>query len=813
MSEGLSQGWRTPAEAAKMAYDIGLSPIPARRKSKSAAILAHPARSILRLRPDELDFNSRQNIALMGGYGGLVSPDIDEGGDDTRKFVEGFLGSPVAATIGRPGCWKLIYRMAGWSSPDSLEGLTQDYIAGRYAARDALNAAIAEAREIHGEGDAFERAKDEAEAQEKLACEACEVAFRREADPWIAALGLPRTRTQLKRDGMKIDLLSFYHLIIIPPSIHGKTEKPYRWDGEPLTKERWESAPLITAEQVGALCEAIQPRARPSSSKSAVTAPPVPRSSTGLKSELEAVKEMLDYIQQGHGEGEHRNRFKICVALAARYGDIARPIAERWYPGDNFEKCWQSAFKPYDGPKVGMGTLIKWAREGGWQGALLPNWPRVNKEGAPLRDSPRNVECLLAWIGVEARYDEFSGQIFMHGGDEPCRYDQQYLNKLHIEADAVYFPATKRTLAECVHSLAEKRRYHALREHLESFKHDGVERCETALIRHLGAEDTPYVRAVSRLFFAALARRVLDPGCKYDHMLVLDGEQNLGKSAFFEILAGPWHSSTLPIGADAQKVILETQGVWIAEHAELAGMRRKDVESVKEFITRREDKSPLKYQNEMTHRPRQFVLAGTTNDDRPLQDQTGDRRFLIVEVTQRLDFEKFKAARAQLLAEALLIAKSYGPLVLSPEVIPAAKEKQELARFRSATEERAEGQFKRMAFGQITKDDFYEACGLKAPVRDGEKRAVEHAAKRCGWYVTQHENRVRTDWGRVRVFKRRTLKGNAPWWRYSAVPGKVRCEDEGFAIQVETHHQMADLLGVDPLEDKWLESTTAHFTW
>ncbi len=146
-----------------------------------------------------------------------------------------------------------------------------------------------------------------------------------------------------------------------------------------------------------------------------------------------------------------------------------------------------------DGPKTGMGTLIKWAREGGWPGDLRPRWPHVTggENPKPRTDSPKNVEVFLNWVGLEARLNVFAGAVYLHGGDECREFDQTALNLLHYEASSHSFHIAKRTLNECVETLAAKKQYHPVQDLLLEFekKHDGVARCETAFTDHLGAED------------------------------------------------------------------------------------------------------------------------------------------------------------------------------------------------------------------------------------------------------------------------------------------------------------------------------------
>src|SRR5208337_3327342 len=214
-SENLSFGWTTAAEAAQTAHDMGLSAIPCRARGKKAAGYAHSARSIL---PEKLTFAPDSSIALMGGYGGLLAIDADEGGEAARALSVEYLGEPIAVIAGRPGRWKLLYKASGYvPPPPELEALARAYVKARYAAANAVKEPKREAREKFADDTpALEGALKTVEAEEKALYQTEHNAFRDAAGPWIESHGLPRTRTAVKGNGLKFDILSFYSLIVAP---------------------------------------------------------------------------------------------------------------------------------------------------------------------------------------------------------------------------------------------------------------------------------------------------------------------------------------------------------------------------------------------------------------------------------------------------------------------------------------------------------------------------------------------------------------------------------------------------------------------
>ena len=145
-----------------------------------------------------------------------------------------------------------------------------------------------------------------------------------------------------------------------------------------------------------------------------------------------------------------------------------------------------------------------------------------------------------------------------------------------------------------------------------------------------GAEKTDYNTAALRLFMLGAVSRIYHPGCKFDYMLVLVGDQGKYKSSFFHFLAlnDQWFSDNFN-SLDGDRAFEKLRGMWIVELAELQATKRaKDVESIKSFITSRDDIYRSPYSRRTEHHPRMCVLAGTSNPVDFLTDRTGNRRFL-----------------------------------------------------------------------------------------------------------------------------------------------------------------------------------------
>ena len=183
--------------------------------------------------------------------------------------------------------------------------------------------------------------------------------------------------------------------------------------------------------------------------------------------------------------------------------------------------------------------------------------------------------------------------------------------------------------------MASERAYHPVKEYLDALPEwDGVKRTDTLLTDYLGAEDSAYTRAVIRKTLAAAVARIYQPGTKFDSVLILNGPQGIGKSTLFARLAGAWFSDSLTLTDMRDKSGPEKlQGYWILELGELAGMKKTDVETVKSFLSRVDDKYRASYGLNVESHPRQCVIVGSTNTESGfLRDITGNRRFWPVRV-------------------------------------------------------------------------------------------------------------------------------------------------------------------------------------
>ncbi len=233
-----------------------------------------------------------------------------------------------------------------------------------------------------------------------------------------------------------------------------------------------------------------------------------------------------------------------------------------------------------------------------------------------------------------------------------------------------------------VTKVADDRSYHPIREFIETLPEwDGIERVDTILIDYLGATDNEYVRAVTRKILCAAIARILEPGCKFDSMLVLNGPQGVGKSTLIAKLGGEWFSDSLSLNDTKDKTAAEKlQGYWILEIGELAGLKKAEVETLRSFLSRQNDIYRASFGKRATPHLRQCVFFGTTNAEKGyLRDTTGNRRFWPVKTPGGGTKQSWYITRDEILqiwAEVLVYTKAGEKLYLEPRLETFAKEEQ-----------------------------------------------------------------------------------------------------------------------------------------
>lgn len=215
--------------------------------------------------------------------------------------------------------------------------------------------------------------------------------------------------------------------------------------------------------------------------------------------------------------------------------------------------------------------------------------------------------------------------------EEPMR-DVDY-SGVRNYIECVYGIVSSQKIDDAIALDVEKHQYHPIRDYINSLTWDGVPRVDTLLIDYFGATDNKYTRAAIRKALCAAVARVFEPGTKYDMVLVLVGKQSTYKSTFIRKLGVNWFSDTFST-FQGKESFEQLQGAWLIEMAELSGLKKAEVESVKQYISKCEDMFRPAYGRTVETYKRQCVFFGTTNDTDFLHDSTGNRRFNPVDVRE-----------------------------------------------------------------------------------------------------------------------------------------------------------------------------------
>lgn len=234
-----------------------------------------------------------------------------------------------------------------------------------------------------------------------------------------------------------------------------------------------------------------------------------------------------------------------------------------------------------------------------------------------------------------------------------------------------YLIKGKGIIDDALQEVTQDNKFHPVREYLKGLTWDGECRLDTLFIDYIGAEDTDYIRAVTRKWMCGAVARVMDPGVKFDTAIVLYGSQGLGKSLILERLGRKWFNNSL-VDIKTKDALEQIQGSWIVELAELAPTYKNDNEIVKAFISRTSDRFRSPYGRRTEEYPRQCVFAGSTNNLMFLKDRTGNRRFWPItgdkDRKTKNAWELSKDEIDQLWAEAFTYWTEGEPLVLEGEL-------------------------------------------------------------------------------------------------------------------------------------------------
>lgn len=274
-----------------------------------------------------------------------------------------------------------------------------------------------------------------------------------------------------------------------------------------------------------------------------------------------------------------------------------------------------------------------------------------------------NLELILrehdAWRGLLV-HDAFAERTLVvksdDGREQPCTQTGHWRDidttRLRVWLEKEYHTSFSADSVDAVvDSVAHSQQRHPVREYLQGLQWDATQRLPIMLEKYFGAKPSEYNAEVARMWMISGVARVFEPGCQADYVIVLIGPQGARKSSALRVLAKGWSADTVVTIGD-KDALQALHGVWIYEIAELAAIKgARDIERVKGFITSRVDHYRMPYGRRFIDSPRQCIFAGSTNEDCPLNDPTGNRRYWTVDCGD-IDIKQLRADVDQLWAEA-----------------------------------------------------------------------------------------------------------------------------------------------------------------
>lgn len=344
----------------------------------------------------------------------------------------------------------------------------------------------------------------------------------------------------------------------------------------------------------------------------------------------------------------------------------------------------------------GVELLGSAADSGGKTPSVSAGWePQTTKRGEMVNNFT-NALGAVKHGGLTTVFDEFRQTITFtneklpwpsqHGrllSDVTARQARLFmLRKFSYGPDGVFWnyqPSTE-NVWDALLTVSERRVVNPLADWLSSLRWDGVPRIEGMFHTYFRTPDDAYTRGVSRCFMVSAVKRAYEPGSKFDTMPVLKGKQGKSKSTGIKALFGADWFSDADLNLRDKDAPVMLMGKWVHEFAELEGMTRGEVSTMKAFFSRGEDRLRPAYGRSVISLPRRCVFVGTVNEGGYLRDPTGNRRYWPLDVggpdgEDEVDVTAIEKDRDQLWAEAVALYRSGASNVLDRDLWDTARER------------------------------------------------------------------------------------------------------------------------------------------
>ncbi len=239
-------------------------------------------------------------------------------------------------------------------------------------------------------------------------------------------------------------------------------------------------------------------------------------------------------------------------------------------------------------PVVGIRRAKQQKQEG-------PSWLDEcikGETGRPLAGLANVLIGLRAVLPIAFAYDEMlSVPMLMHTLEMESNFAPRPVTDVDVGVvqEKLQHLGLKRIAKDVVHQAVDIRsyecRFHPVCEYLNGLEWDGLPRIADLFPGYFGSSNTKYAKAIGAMFLVSMVARIFEPGCKADHLPVIEGPQGILKSAACRVLGGEWFSDNLPditAGKDASQHL---RGKWLLEVSEMHAMSRAEAAQLKAFIS------------------------------------------------------------------------------------------------------------------------------------------------------------------------------------------------------------------------------------
>lgn len=351
--------------------------------------------------------------------------------------------------------------------------------------------------------------------------------------------------------------------------------------------------------------------------------------------------------------------------IASFIGKLLRSAPEKEWGSDVWPAV-QTANKTYKPPlsdrelKTTFDSIVK-KEKGRLKGLVLSPFQVEGKEvEIPLRRNSNGglIKDMANAMAVLEFHPYYKGTIRYNEFRQEIEYKGKVLEDSHLVKMQYFMQKTiglsgisKEAVMAAAQHYASQNSYDEAKDWVQSLKWDKKPRLKTWVSRATGVEQGDYHAGIGSQWFLGLIKRIMEPGCIFDHCLVMIGSQGIGKTSLFRIIGGPWYKNYT--GAmDNKDFFLALRGAVIVDLDEGASLYRSDAIKIKSIITNTHDEFRAPYDRLMKKYPRRFVFSMSTNDTEPFKDVTGNRRYWTIDGEEKIDFKWLEKNREQLYAEA-----------------------------------------------------------------------------------------------------------------------------------------------------------------